>query len=158
MLRNVRIYGYYLIGVILVLLWVWIKPNKSADNYIKAGRSGSTITVGVYPDHNLSEVEVLIEGYEPLQYYLDGLFLGEDDEGVKKLLAELELMKSNFDMAVLNPATAWIGDAGHPPGLRDIKYKYPLVRNIQLRSKIKGELDRIRGWSDNTPPIVPWKE
>lgn len=145
-------------ALILLWLWLWVKPHKSLDGYINTGKNDSTITVGVYPDHNLNEVEVVIEGYEPLQYYFDGVFMGEGDDGVKKLLAELKRIKAKSGIAVLNPATMWIGEAGHPPGLRDLKYKYPLVQNTQLRSKIKGELDRIRGWSDNTQPDVPWKE
>ncbi|WP_395752566.1 hypothetical protein [Prosthecobacter sp.] len=160
MQRTLKIFSILLIAVLLpIMVWDWVKTCTFTEGKgVADSKSKSTITVGVYPNHDIAGGEIVLEGYESFEYYFDGVFLGAGDQGVEHLLAKLNQMKPYLAIDVLNPATFWIGEAGHPPGLRDIHYKYPLVKNIRLRSEIKSTLDRIRGWSDDTKPDLPWKE
>lgn len=111
----------------------------------------SKIVVGLY-EGDLANGEMLFDGNEELEYYLNDQFLGKSEGGANQLLEYLKIKNTN-DIVIQNPATSFVGGVSHKPGLRDEKYKYPYIKNARLSKLVNAELDRIRGWSDSVLPL-----
>ena len=130
--------------------------NEDKSHKLPTHSETILLRAGLYGQNANFQTEHLYDGIAPLQYYIDDLYLGKGNEGVFKLLETLETFEEGRNIDVLNPATGYIGEMGHRPGLRDVDYKYPLVLDVDLRKRVKVELDRVRGWSDETQPKLPF--